>query len=276
MKVRFWGVRGSIPTPGAGTVKYGGNTSCVQITCGREELIFDGGSGLRILGEKLIQQKSVQANIFFSHFHWDHIQGFPFFAPAFKPDNHFKVYGEKKLATTLEEILAGQMQTPNFPVTMERMKSNLQFNNIAVGETIQIGKDVLVQTIKLNHPGGSIAYRVTYQDHVVVYSTDHEHSDQKIHGIFNEQCAGADVLIYDATYTDQEYHGEKGISPRKGFGHSTWQEAAKFADAAEVKKLMLFHHDPSHNDSTMFEIEGLCKRGFKNTVAAYEGLEINL
>jgi phosphoribosyl 1,2-cyclic phosphodiesterase len=273
-KIRFWGVRGSIPTPGAGTVKYGGNTSCVQITCGETELIFDGGSGLRILGNDWIKHPKVEANIFFSHFHWDHIQGFPFFQPAFLPANHFNVFGEKKLASTLEDILAWQMQTPNFPVSLGRMKSNLKFNDVTVGENIDISKDIQVKTIKLNHPGGSIAYRITYGDKVVIYSTDHEHSDSKIHRQFNEECGGCDILIYDATYTDEEYHGENGYSARKGYGHSTWQEAAKFAKAADIKKLVLFHHDPSHTDSAMAEIEGYCKKSFKNTVAANEGLEI--
>ncbi len=271
--VRFWGVRGSIPVPGAPTAGVGGNTSCVEIRAGSEILIFDAGSGIRGLGNALMKQQPVKARMFFTHVHWDHIQGFPFFLPAFVANNHFDLYGAKKISNTLSDTLSGQMNYPNFPVSLGEMGSNMSFHDLREGETVTCG-DATVTNAGLRHPGGVYAYRVDYRDHAVVYSTDTEHEeepDEKLVALARD----ADMLIYDAMYTPEEYRGEGGPS-RIGWGHSTWEEGVKVAQAAGVKKLVLFHHDPEHDDAAVQAIEDNAKAAFPDSVAAREGLKLDL
>jgi len=272
--VRFWGVRGSIPVPGAATSKYGGNTTCIEVRAGHEILIFDGGSGLRALGNQLLKQMPVVARMFFTHFHWDHIQGFPFFAPAFMKGNRFDLFGARRLSATLEETLAGQMSYPNFPVTLGDMAAQINFHDLQEGGTVACGEAVITNT-QLAHPGGVFAYRVDFAGHSVVIATDTEHYsciDQKLLTL----SEGADVLIYDAMYTPQEYAGDDSTASRTGYGHSTWEEGVKMAKAARVRRLVLFHHDPDHDDDAIDRIEAEAQQAFSDAVAAREGMTITI
>jgi phosphoribosyl 1,2-cyclic phosphodiesterase len=272
----FWGVRGSIPTPGAGTVEVGGNTSCIEVRCGPELIILDGGTGLRGLGDKLQGESPITAKLFFSHVHWDHIQGFPFFGPAFVPGNVIDLYGATNVTGTLEETLAGQMNFPNFPVRLEHMGARMTFHDIADGEVITLADgEIVVRTAQLNHPQGVLAYRIEHHEATAVYATDTEHYDE-IDSKLVALAKDANVLIYDAQYTPEEYSGEGGKGPKVGWGHSTMIEGVKVAQAAGVEKLILFHHDPGQDDSAVKAKERRAKELFPNTVAAREGMVINL
>lgn len=272
--IRFWGVRGSIACPGPHTVRYGGNTSCIEMRVGGQLLIFDGGTGLRELGLKLLSEMPLDATLFFTHSHWDHIQGFPFFVPAFVPSNKFNIYGAVAPdGSTVEQRLNNQMLHPNFPVPLQIMGADLKFRDIEVGEVVEV-EDIKVENTLLNHPGEAIGYRVSWKGKTAAYVTDTEHFEDRLDENVLWLARDADVMIYDATYTDSEYYNEK--SSKKGWGHSTWQEAVKVAKAANVKQLVIFHHDPLHNDDFMDEIAQDTAEFFPNSVVAKEGMVIDL
>lgn len=273
--VHFWGVRGSIACPGSETVRYGGNTSCVEMRVGSERLIFDGGTGLRVLGQSLLSQMPLQAHLLFTHSHWDHIQGFPFFVPAFIPGNTFYIYGAVAPdGSTVEQRLNDQMLHPNFPVPLQIMGADLKFVDIETGQPFLITDEVTIETALLNHPGEAVGYRVNWRGHAAAYVTDTEHFPDCLDENVLFLARDADVLIYDATYTDEEYYSEK--SSKVGWGHSTWQEAVKIAKAAGVKKLVLFHHDPMHNDDFLDQIGEQVTQQFSESLLAREGLSIQL
>ncbi len=270
--VHFWGVRGSIACPGPETVKYGGNTPCIEMRVDGKRLIFDGGTGLRVLGQHLLSKTPVEAYLFFTHSHWDHIQGFPFFTPAFVKGNKFHVYGAvAPNGATIEQRLNDQMLHPNFPVPLQIMGAQLDFNDLEVGATVQLD-DVKVESALLNHPGEAVGYRVSWQNYSVAYITDTEHYADHLDPNVQRLAHQADVMIYDATYTDEEYHDPR--SSKKGWGHSTWQEAVKAARAAQVKTLVIFHHDPLHKDEFLDRVGEDVKQEFPNAIMAVEGLEI--
>jgi phosphoribosyl 1,2-cyclic phosphodiesterase len=281
MQITFWGVRGSIPTPGPSTVQIGGNTSCVELRLGQAILIFDGGTGLRLLGKKLLKEMPLTAHMFFSHVHWDHIQGFPFFEPAFVAGNVFHLYGGNNVSRTLEETLAGQMDHPNFPVHLTAMGARMTFRDLAEGEPVDIddraGAHVLVTNASGNHPQGVYAFRAEHGGKAFVYATDTEHYDGRIDDKLVKLARDADVFVYDAQYTPEEYAGTAGSgATKKGWGHSTFEEGAKIAKAAGARQLVLFHHDPIQNDTAVREKEKRAKALFPNVVAAREGLTIEV
>ena len=272
--VRFWGVRGSIPSPGPQTVRYGGNTSCVEMLIGGQRLIFDGGTGIRQLGLSLMDQMPLEAAIFFSHSHWDHIQGFPFFTPAFVPGNCFHIYGAlSPNGSTIEQRLNDQMLHPNFPVPLRVMGASLKFCDLDIGATLHLG-EITVQNLPLNHPGEAVGYRVGWRGRSVAYITDTEHLPDRLDENVLNLAQDADLMIYDATYTDQEYHHPQ--TSKVGWGHSTWQEAVKVAQAAKAKQLVIFHHDPSHTDDFMDQVASQAAATLPGTVVAQEGMEICL
>jgi phosphoribosyl 1,2-cyclic phosphodiesterase len=273
-QIKFWGVRGSIPCPGSDTVRYGGNTSCVEMLVGRERLIFDGGTGLRILGQSLLGEKAIAARLLFTHSHWDHIQGFPFFTPAFIRGNHFKIYAvPSPNGATMKQRLHDQMLHPNFPVPLQIMQANLEFYDLEIGETLEFG-EVTLDTRPLNHPGEAVGYRVNWRGLSAAYITDTEHFPDHLDENVLWLARQADVLIIDATYTDEEYNNPK--QSKVGWGHSTWQEALKIAHTAGVKQLVLFHHDPSHNDDYLDRIGEEVVRSFPRALLAREGLSLEL
>jgi phosphoribosyl 1,2-cyclic phosphodiesterase len=268
--VHFWGVRGSIATPGKETVRYGGNTSCVEMRVGGKLLIFDAGTGLRVLGKNLLPYMPVEAYMFFTHSHWDHIQGFPFFTPAFIPGNCFHIYGAvAPNGATMKQRLSDQMLHPNFPIPLQGMRSDMKFHNLHPGDVIELD-DIRIETAHLNHPSTAIGYRVTWQGGTAVYCTDTEHFPDRLDENVLYLARDADYFIYDATYTDEEYHHEK--TPKVGWGHSTWQEAVKVAKAAGVKHLVIFHHDPAHDDEFLEEMEAQLQKEFAKGFLAREGM----
>jgi phosphoribosyl 1,2-cyclic phosphodiesterase len=265
-------VRGSIPSPGPETARYGGNTPCVEITAGDERFIFDLGTGVRELGAAA--GGPVTANIFISHYHYDHLQGLPFFGPIFDPRSRFTVRGPTRGGRTVKDVIAGQMQQPFFPVTADMVfRAQLEYQAFEAGDRLKLG-GALVTAIEANHPGGNLAYRVEYRGRSVVYATDTEHGSDRDAQLV-EFSRKADLLIYDAMYTEDEYLGRVG-SPKIGWGHSTWQQGIKVADEAEVGTLVLFHHDPTRTDAALDALVKLVRRQRKATVAAREGLAFKL
>jgi len=281
MQITFWGVRGSIPTPGPSTVHVGGNTSCLEVRAGKAILVFDGGTGLRLLGKKLLKETPVTAHIFFSHVHWDHIQGFPFFEPAFVQGNVFHLYGGANVSRTLEETLAGQMDHPNFPVHLSAMGASMTFRDLLEDDAVTIddsaGGSVRVTHARGNHPQGVVAFRVEHGRKAFVYATDTEHYEGRVDEKLVALARESDVLVYDAQYTPEEYAGKAGTGgPKKGWGHSTFEEGAKLAKAAGAHQLVLFHHDPGQSDSAVEEKERRARALVPNAIAAREGLTIEI
>jgi phosphoribosyl 1,2-cyclic phosphodiesterase len=241
---------------------------------GGDRLIFDGGTGIRVLGQSLLSQMPLEAHMFFTHSHWDHIQGFPFFVPAFAKGNRFNIYGAiAPNGSTMEQRLNDQMLHPNFPVPLQIMGADLKFNDIEVGQSVQIN-DVLVENALLNHPGQAVGYRVSWRGHAAAYVTDTEHFPDHLDENVLFLADQADLLIYDATYTDEEYYSKQ--SSKVGWGHSTWQEAVKIAKAANVKTLVIFHHDPLHSDDFLDQVGAEVAAAFPNSVMAREGLVIQI
>ena len=267
--INFWGVRGSIPTPGPETVEFGGNTSCVEVVCGDRHIVLDTGTGMRALGQRfLCDRKRANLDVFYSHLHWDHLQDLPFFVPLYIPGPELAFHGPKGLETAL----ATQMGEPGFPVRLGDVSSRLTFEELGEGATVRLGDDLVVSSARLNHPGDVFGYRVEYRGHAVVYATDTEHfscPDPKLVRL----AEGADLLIYDAQYDDDEYAGKSG-APRTGWGHSTFSEGIRVANSAGVRRLALYHHDPGHSDEKVRAIEAAAQRLRPGTFACREGQSI--
>lgn len=271
--VRFWGVRGSIPTPGMETVRYGGNTVCVEVKVAGKRLIFDGGTGLRVLGKHLTQEMPVQAHLFFTHTHWDRIQGFPFFVPAFIENNSFDIYGAVgQNGASIKQRLCDQMLRPNFPVPLQVMRSNLRFHDISPGSVITLD-DVVVETISLHRPNRSLGYRITWNDRSVVYATDTEHPAGQIDAGLLYLAHEADLLIYDAAYADQAYYTPEDLVSQQT---ASWYAGIEVAIAAQVKQIVLFHHDPAHEDDFLDQVEAEVQSSFSNVQLAREGMVLDI
>lgn len=272
--IRFWGVRGSIPTPGHDTIRYGGNTACVELQVGGKRLIFDGGTGLRSLGKALLKEMPVEAHMFFTHTHWDRIQGFPFFIPAFIPGNCFHIYGSiGPNGASIKQRLSDQMLRPNFPVPLQMMQSDLKFNNIAPGSVITL-EDVVIETISLNRPNSAMGYRVTWNGYSVVYATDTEHATDHIDQSLLYLAHQADVLIYDAAYGDHTYY--EAETHDNGHAHKAWEMGIEVANAAAVKQIVMFHHDPAHDDNYLDRVETEVQAHFPNVRLAREGMVLEV
>ncbi len=276
MQVRFWGVRGSVPVPGPSTLKIGGNTSCVEVLCGDTRLIFDAGTGIRELGNALTKQsaQALTMHMFLSHVHWDHIQGFPFFAPAFAKVHTIHMYGQSTAWGSVESSLAGQMNLANFPLTLADLPSTLVFHDMDTSQVITLDNGATISAFAGNHPGGVFLYRVDYKNKSVVYATDNEMDATPAPGLV-EFVKGADVLICDSMYTPDEYSGVVGPN-KKGWGHSTYTQSIELAKLSGAKQLVLFHHDPDRGDDAVLALEKHAKQMFAGSIAAYEGLSITL
>lgn len=266
--LKFWGVRGSVACPGETMIEYGGNTSCIEVHCGEYNLIFDAGTGLKGLGDSLPPGKQLNYDIFFSHTHMDHINGFPFFKPAFSPATRLKLWAGhlKPNGNSIEQITRNLMDQPFFPITVDLLAATLIFNDFTAGEPIEISKDIFLHTAPLNHPGGATGYRINYAGRSICYVTDTEHVPGKPDQNILKLIEGADVLIYDSTFTDKEF------PEFVGWGHSTWQEGVRLAEQAGVKTFVVFHHDPSHTDDKMRVIEADLKAARPGSVVAKEGM----
>jgi phosphoribosyl 1,2-cyclic phosphodiesterase len=283
--IRFWGARGSIATPGQATLKYGGNTACTEVRCGKQLLILDAGTGIRVLGLSLLsefQQRPIKGHIFVSHTHWDHIQGFPFFAPAFNPRNKFTIYSLHGAEKPLVNVLQGQMDNDYFPVPLSEMKANLEFCELE--SEVNLG-EIQVSYIFLNHPGLAVGFRISFAGRSLVYLSDHENFGRLAPGGPSPNpldleiarfAENAELLISEAQYTEEEY------VEKKGWGHSTFLDALERADQAKVKRLAIFHHDPAHDDAFLDRTLEFCQktiaeRSYKfSCFMAQEGASIEL
>jgi phosphoribosyl 1,2-cyclic phosphodiesterase len=287
MKLTFWGVRGSIPTPGKHTVRYGGNTPCLELRLDDDRLImFDAGTGIRSFGDHVLSKgESINGHLLITHPHWDHIQGFPFFKPVFISGNELTIVGTERTEKSLSEIIAEQMNRIYFPVQLHDLKAKIKFVPIRDEGEMQI-HEARVRYIYVNHPGFTVGYRVEYKDKVLVYISDNEPFDReaaavltnfepavierfmKIEGDPNQRlvdfCRNADVLIHDATYTPEEY------LDRVGWGHSHYLFTLKVASDANVKRLYLFHHDQNHSDEKVDDILMKSKREVKSRGYRFE------
>lgn len=267
LSIRFWGVRGSVATPGPDYVRYGGNTSCVEMRCAGRLLIFDAGTGLRPLGESLKADGVIDADLFFSHTHFDHVVGLPFFSPLYAAENSFRFWsGHLTAQPGLSAVLKQMMQAPLFPVPFDIFGASIAFNDFTASGTLEPCHGVKVRTGVLNHPNGATGYRVEHGGKSACYVTDTEHRPGEPDRNILDLIEGADILIYDCTYTDEEY------PTYAGWGHSTWQEGARLCKAAGVGQLAIFHHDPSHDDLFMDRIAREAERMCPGTVVAREGM----
>ena len=265
--VRFWGTRGSIACPGQEYVRYGGNTSCLEVLCGDQRLIFDAGTGIRPLGVELAKLGPNDLDIFFTHTHFDHVCGLTFFASLFCKASKVRMWAGHLLPELdLKKVLHHLMMAPLYPVSLDIFQAAVSFNDFKVGETLHPHPGVTLRTAPLNHPNGASGYRIEYNGKSICYITDTEHFPDRIDENIRQLVQGADVMIYDSTYTDAEY-------PKyRGWGHSTWQAGARLAEAAGVKQFVIFHHDPSHDDEFMDKVAAEAEQLRPGTLVAREGM----
>jgi phosphoribosyl 1,2-cyclic phosphodiesterase len=310
LKIKFWGVRGSYPAPGAGTVKYGGNTSCVEINAGGRVIILDAGTGIIPLGRELAkraieQKRGLELMLLFSHLHHDHTQGFPFFTPAYFPNTRLHVFGPGGTPETLKHVLERNQSAETFPLSLRDMPaaktiesvresqviiwdeekvwvaesaSGLRPDGSTFAHRVEGQSDAVVIRIHKSHahPGGVYVYRISWRGKSVVYATDTEGyvgMDRKLAAFARD----ADLLIHDAQYNEEHYRGQlAGFPSTQGYGHSTATMAAEVAAAAEVDGLVLFHHDPAYTDDMVAAQEAAAQTSFPASRAAHEGMEIKL
>ncbi len=293
LRIKFWGVRGSYPTPQCSTLAYGGHTSCVTVEAGGHFLIFDAGTGIIPLGKTLVKnpRRTRALNLFLSHTHHDHIFGFYFFAPLFRSGMRVAIFGPRAAGRTIKETLHAAMAPRFFPVGPDRFKAGTHFYSLGGNEDIRLrnrGDTPMVMRsargASLNevqvlahrsdaHPNGVLVYRVSHRGKSLVYATDIEQTKTGCRDII-DFIRGADLLIHDGQYLEKEYLSLN--ESRRGWGHSTVERAARVARSGAVKRLILFHHDPTHNDTTLKRIEAMTRLRFPSTVVAREGLEIAL
>lgn len=300
MRVKFWGVRGSYPTPGAGTVEFGGNTACVQVSAGGQTIILDAGTGIIDLGRTLsaearLHGTPVEVVLLFSHFHHDHLLWFPFFAPAYHPLARLHLVGPELFAQNVEAVLARNQVPPLFPVTLQDMAAIKNIHTVQDRDTLLLRNGVaprkiadrsqgllpedaiLIRVLRsYAHPGGVLCYRIEYGGHAVVYATDTEGyigTDRRLVAF----AQGADLLIHDAQYSEEHYYGQRpGVPSTQGYGHSTARMACEVAAAAGVGQLVLFHHDPGYDDETLRRNEREAQSWFSQVVVARKGQEIEV
>jgi len=270
MTLCFWGVRGSLPTPGAATVRYGGNTLCVEVRCGPHLLMLDAGSGAREFGRELATSGvPTDADILLSHTHLDHICGLPFFAPMFDPDARLRFWGGHLTPPDgIQQALLRSWQAPLMPDLNIAFRADLSFRNFTAGDALEPKPGLRVGTVALNHPGNAIGYRIEWGDASLCYITDTEHPQKGLDKRLARFVNGADVMIYDASFTEEEY------LTRVGWGHSTWRAAVDLADAAAVGQLVLFHHDPGHDDLIMDKINQAIVTQRPGSLTAMEGMRL--
>ena len=273
IRVKIWGCRGSIACPAPTHLKYGGNTTSLEVDVGDQKFLLDCGTGMRNVGQNINKTDLKHCHILLTHTHWDHINGFPFFAPAFDPNRHFDIMaGHLMDKGGIQNILETQMDNPMFPVPLEAMQSKMTFNDFHAGEDLDIAdsKKVKVRTAKLHHPNDATGYRIEYNDKSMCLITDTEHIPGQPDENILELIEGADLVIYDSTYTEEEF-------PAKiGWGHSTWEEGVKLCKMAGVKRLGIFHHDPEHDDVFMDKLAEDAAKEWEGAFVIQENMDFQV
>jgi phosphoribosyl 1,2-cyclic phosphodiesterase len=290
LRIKFWGVRGSYPTPGPGTVRYGGNTACVELQLGGRTIVLDAGTGMIPLGRELARRQITEIVLLLSHLHHDHTQGFPFFIPAFMPNVKLHIFGPDGATESLKKVLEHNQSFETFPVSLRDMAASKNIQPVRETQVIVwdeegirisessdgLADDAVVIQVHRSyaHPGGVLIYRINWRGRSVVYATDTEGyagMDRRLVRFAKD----ADLLIHDAQYLEEHYRGQMaGFPSTQGYGHSTAGMACEVAASARVGRLILFHHDPSYTDRMIFKMETEAKEKFGKVQAAYEGLEI--
>ena len=272
MRVRFWGVRGSIACPGPEMIRYGGNTPCIEVRCGERILIFDAGTGLRALGNALIKDTKIRdIDIFLTHCHLDHVIGLPFFAPFFTDGYRIRIWAGNLLPLdAIEQVTRRLMSSPLFPVQIDIFKAAIEFHDFRSGDTLRPYDDIAVKTALLDHPDGASGYRLEYGKRTFALISDTEGFPGKCDHNLVSLAREADLIVYDSTFTEGE------VASRIGWGHSTWVRGARLADEAGAKQLCLFHHDPSHDDEFMDAVAAEANEARPGTTTAREGQIIEL
>ena len=279
IQVEFWGVRGSVPSPGPTTIRYGGNTSCVSITADNKILILDAGTGIRNLGSAIIGQPELEIFVIVTHSHWDHIQGFPFFTPIYQPNRPVHMFPTLHKKNVVLASLIDQMDGAHFPITPDQVPSNFNFVTENPLEFLE-SNGFHLEMVPMNHPGKAFGYKITIDDKVICYFTDNEIDPPYEKSIeLNEltnQCRNADILIHDAQYTKDD------MPLKHGWGHSLISQVTELGKSAEVKNLVYYHHDPERTDDLLDkELEKAAKTLKENGSSvqpyfAYEGLKLTL
>jgi phosphoribosyl 1,2-cyclic phosphodiesterase len=271
MKLRFWGVRGSAAVAGPTTLEFGGNTSCVELEgAGTEVVLFDAGTGIRGAGVYLLARAGGQPlsiHVFLTHFHWDHIQGLPFFAPLYNKAHCITLYASE-FSAPLQDSLRGLMTAPYFPISFDSVAATVKLVSLDARGVEIAG--VKVTPVEVQHPQGACAYRVEGNGVSCLYAPDREHGDERLDALLAEEARGVTALLVDSQYTPEEYE------QKRGWGHSTWLESARLARAAEARSLILFHHDPGHDDAFLRRIETEARTEFPATFLAKEGWSLDL
>ena len=272
LRVKIWGCRGSIATPARSHMKYGGNTTSLEVDAGEHKVLLDCGTGIRNLGRELLESRRDRYTILLTHTHWDHINGFPFFTPAFNPSLSFDILaGHLNDKGGIRNVFAAQMENPMFPVPLEAMQATLNFEDFMVGENWTIGEgdaSVKISTAALRHPNDATGYRIDHGGKSLCLITDTEHvpgePDENILGLIE----GADLVVYDSTYTEEEFPSHIG------WGHSTWEEGMKLCQMAGAKQLGIFHHDPEHDDDFMDALSATAIRAWDGCFVVEEAMDL--
>jgi phosphoribosyl 1,2-cyclic phosphodiesterase len=267
---RFWGVRGSIACSGRDTIRYGGNTSSVEIGCGKTRLLFDCGTGIRYLGNALMDEDALDLDVFLSHTHFDHICGLPFFMPLYDAKNRVRLFaGHLDPPWTLKKALTEMMTAPLFPVPLDIFEAKIEFVDFRAGETLRPRPGIAIRTAPLNHPNGATGYRVDYKGQSICYLTDTAHEPGAPDRNILKLIEGADIAIYDGMFTEAEF------TVCRSYGHSTWEEGIKLCELAGVKTLVVFHHCPSHDDKMLDGIAAKVAARRPGSLVAREGMVLH-
>lgn len=269
--VRFWGVRGSLPTPNAATRRYGGNTPCVELRCNSHLIILDAGTGIRALGASLVMDAPIDADIIVSETRFDHMCGLPFFGPGYNPANMFNVWtGHHGSLGSVQRELMNMMTSPLFPIPLSSIGALKFYRDFLAGSAFSMRPGLEVRTTPLDHPHGATGYRFDYGGHSLCYISSTQHRPGKQNQAILKLIAGADVVIYDSYYSDQEY------SPEFCGGHSTWEEGVRLCRAAGARRLIAFQHHPAHDDAFLDEMQQGLDQALPGSLVAAEGLVIDL